>query len=208
MRTNKSDDGSAMVRTLARRSWLSGVWGNPMARAVDRWQAAVRMVLIFLSVVMIPVAATWAFRLTADNLNDADLQSHDRTEVTALLTADAPPLTYTAGGVPMLTSTPVAARWLATDGTVRTGAVASPAGSRSGARLPIWLNRSGEPVDPPLTSPAAVGGGLLLGIGALLAWGLLLAVVSWLTNLVLNRGRRREWDRAWSRVAPLWMPQQ
>jgi hypothetical protein len=208
MRLNDPGDGAGMARTLSRRNWLTSVWGNELARDVDRWQAGVRLVLVALFVVMVPLAAVIGWMVAADDLHKGQSQSQDRTATTAVLTTAAPPMVFTASGVPVLGTTAVPAEWSAPDGSTRVGHVPSQAGSVVGTRVDIWVDSTGALVDAPLSSTGSVVTGLLVGVGMLTVWGLLLAGGMRFCANVFDRGRRSKWERDWDRVAPLWLRQQ
>lgn len=207
MRTNDSGDGAGMAQTLSRRNWLTSVWGNDLARDVDRWQAGVRLVLIALFVVMLPVAAVIGWMVAADDLHKGQSQSRERTATTAILTAAAPPMVFTASGVPVLGTTAVAAEWAAPDGSTKVGHVPSQAGSVVGTRVDIWVDETGAIVEPPLSSTGSVVTGLLVTVGMLTVLGLLLAGGMRFCANAFDRGRQARWDRDWVRVAPLWLRQ-
>jgi len=208
MPSSEDRQASAPVEAIPRRHWLAGVWGNPLARSADRWQAGVRLLFIWVWLVALPVAAVAGSMVGSDALQDAKDQAHQRTAAIAVLTSDAPLLTYTSGGIPILSTSEVAARWTATDGSPRTGTVVAVAGSLAGATVPIWVDRSGAVVAAPIGTADAIGVGVFVGLGGWLGLGVLLAGTSWLAVLALDRGRRAEWDRDWARVAPLWQGQQ
>ena len=204
MRTNDSGDGAAMVRTLAKRSWLTAVWGNPLARDVDRWQAGLRMVLITLWALLIPIAAVVGYLVSADGLDKVHTQARDRVATTAVLTAPAPAMVFTASGVPVLGTTPVAAQWAAPDGSTHHGNVPAQAGAVVGTTVDVWTDRSGALAGAPLTSSGAVITGILVTLAMTLFWGLLLAAVLRFCANTFDRRRSAQWDRDWARVAPLW----
>jgi len=202
------EDDPAPGTPAPHRSWLTGVWGNSLARSADRWHAGLRLLLIWVWMLALPLAATAGSLIGSDALQAAKDQAHQRTATTALLTADASPVTYTAGGVPILSTAQVAAQWIAPNGSMQTGTVAAQAGALTGAKVPIWVDRSGAVVGAPISTTEALGVGLLVGLGSWLALGCLLALTMQLTVVALDRGRRADWDRDWARVAPLWQGQQ
>jgi len=197
-----------MTRRLSRRSWLAGVKGNTLARPTDRRHARLRVFCIAVWFVALPVAAVVGLLFAADGLHEAATQAQDRTPATAVLLADAPKVTLTANGTAVISSTQVAARWTAPDGSSRTGTVPANTGAVAGTKVPIWLDKSGSPVDPPVTSGAAVGMGLGVGAGSWLALGAILLLSFRLGVRALDRRRRAEWERDWQRVAPIWLRQE
>jgi hypothetical protein len=207
MRTNDSGDGAAMTRTLAKRNWLTAVWGNPLARDVDRWHAGLRMVLITLWAVLLPVAAVTGYLVSSDGLDRARTQAHDHIATKAVLTEAAPAMVFTASGVPVMGNTAVAAQWVAVDGTTRSGHVPAQSGSVVGTPVDIWTDRSGALIGEPKSPSGAVVDGVLVALGMMLFWGLLLAGVLKCCANRFDRRRSAEWDRDWMRVAPMWFRQ-
>jgi hypothetical protein len=208
MRINDPGRGGATTRKLPRRSWLAGVSDNSLARPADRSHARLRLCCVVLWIVALPVAAILGLLVAGDGLHDAAVQAHDRAPATAVLTADAPKVSLTANGTPVTTSSDVAARWRAMDGSTRTGVVPANTGALAGSTVAIWIDQSGQRVNPPVSSGAAVGLGLGVGGGSWVVLGLALLVVLRLGVRVLDRRRRADWDRDWERVAPLWLRQE
>lgn len=204
MRTNDCGDGAGMTRTLAKRHWLTAVWGNPMARDVDRWQAGLRLALVTLWVLLLPIAAVIGFVVSSDGLDKVHQQARDRVATTAVLTEAAPAMVFTASGVPVLGTTPVPAQWAAGDGTTHYGRVPAQAGSVAGTRVDIWTDRSGALTDAPLSSGGAVVTGVLVTVSMMTFWALLLAAVLKFFANYFDRRRSAEWDRDWERAAATW----
>jgi hypothetical protein len=98
----------------------------------------------------------------------------------------------------------VDAGWTAPDGTPRTGPALVPAASRAGQVVPIWLDRSGAPVDAPDDGSGAAVVGITAGLVVLVAAGIVLTV----TGLGVQHGigvlNARGWEREWARVGPEW----
>jgi hypothetical protein len=201
MPSNESASGTAKARALLRRHWLRGVWGNPLARSADRWQAGLRIVLITLWALALPVAATVSSLLAANGLQSIDQATGNATQTSAVLSADAPMIMMFADGVAPSTND-VPASWSAPDGTTRSGQVGAMPGMPAGASVQIWVDGSGRQVNPPEPPSGAIGEGILVGVGIWLGWGLVLALVFWLSVQSLDRGRRAEWDREWRGLAP------
>ncbi len=207
MRTNDSGDGAGIARTLANRNWLRAVWGNPLARDVDKWQAGVRTVLITLWIMVLPAAAVVGYLVSSDGVEQARAQAHSRIATTAVLTEAAPAMIFTASGAPVLGTTPVAARWAGSDGSTHVGTVLAQSGSVVGTTVDIFTDRSGALADPPLSASGAIITGLLVSLGMIMVCGVLLAGALKFCADTFDRRRSASWDRDWIRVAPLWFPQ-
>jgi len=202
MPSKESASGTGRARALLRQHWLRGVWGNPLARSTDRWQAGLRIVLIALWALALPVAATVSSLLVADGLQTIDQSAGQATQTSAVLSADAPKAMIFADGVAASAADEVPASWVAPDGTTRSGPVGAMPGMPAGARVEIWVDAAGKQVNPPEPPSGAVGEGILIGVGIWFGWGIVLALVFWLSVLSLDRGRRAEWDREWRGLAP------
>jgi hypothetical protein len=201
MPSNEFGSGRANARALLRQHWLRGVWGNPLARSADRWQAGLRIMLITLWALALPLAATVSSLLVANGLQSIDQTTNNRTQTSAVLSADAPSITMFADEVAPAVADLTPASWTAPDGTPRTGPVTAMAGLHAGSKVGIWIDPSGTQVDPPERPSGAVTQGVFVGAGIWLGWGVVLAVVFRLSVLSLDRGRRAEWDREWLGLA-------
>ena len=208
MRINDPGHNGSMTRRLSRRSWLAGARDNSLARPADRRHARLRMSCIGIWILALPIAAIFGLLIAGDGLHAAAVQASDRTPATAVLVADAPKVTLTANGTPVISSSPVAARWHAADGSTRTGVVPANTGALTGSTVAIWIDKAGQPVDPPVSSSRAVGMGLGFGAGSWIGLGLILLLVLRLGVRALDKRRRADWDRDWERVAPIWLRQE
>jgi hypothetical protein len=89
-------------------------------------------------------------------------------------------------------------------GVLTTETTPDIAGAAAGARISIWLNRSGQPAAPPagqavMVIYALVAGAIVAGLA-----GLALLLVYALCRLVLDRRRLAAWESAWDRTGPRW----
>jgi hypothetical protein len=101
------------------------------------------------------------------------------------------------------------ARWRDPGGGERSGVlttVSAPGitSAAAGARIPVWLDRSGQPAKPPGGQASMIVNALVLGVtvagGA--AGALLICYV--LCRLALDRRRLTAWESAWSLTGPRW----
>jgi len=185
-------------------SWPARAWrllrpGGPLARPSDRWEARLVVTAILLALIAVPVCGSHASRVYDSQVAIAREQQAERRQVTAVVLEGAQgPV---AGG-PETQVDDVEARWTLPDGAERTGEVSVPAGTDRGARIPIWVNSSGDPVPAPMTEFTALvvafGVGLILWLGVVL--GLALIVVG--THQVLERVRAAAWARDWAEFGP------
>ena len=137
--------GSRQARCVR---WLG--WDrNPLRRASDRAEVAIRLTVLVLLVAAIPVAAIavgrWADRAV---LHQARAQAAASHPARAVLLQQAP-FAGPSGPYSSAQVSWAAARWKTPDGAVRTGDVLAPGGARKGSSIPVWVSGSGSITDPP-----------------------------------------------------------
>jgi hypothetical protein len=101
------------------------------------------------------------------------------------------------------------ARWRAPDGQQKKGVLSTAtapgiSGAAAGARVQVWLNRSGQPEDPPVGVAEAVFSAVVIPIGGLCAATIALLICYWLGRLALDRRRLAKWASEWSLTGPRW----
>jgi hypothetical protein len=189
-----------MERIAGRRRRVGVLsWGSsPLRRKVDRIEAGIFAGLLgafLIGAPLLAVAAGWWEHGAAASQQRAQRSVH---VVTAVLLQDVPDIaagtgTWDAGAL---------ARWTASDGKSRVGLVLDTAGATAGSRLPIWVDGSGRPADPPLTPRDARSRVITAAALAPPAFAItLLAVAIWLRWL-LNRRRLAGWGAAWADIEP------
>ena len=89
-------------------------------------------------------------------------------------------------------------------GVLTTATAPDIAGAAADARIPVWLNRSGQPAGPPADQAVMIIYSLVAGamVAALAGMALLLAYA--LCRVALNRRRLAAWESAWNRTGPTW----
>jgi hypothetical protein len=184
-------------------SLIREAWHNPLARAADRAEATARVLLTVVWLCAIPVMIIVASSVWHGVSVAAESAQQSRIATTAQLLEDAPAMTADDQGVVAYQLVQVAARWVAPDGSERTGTVPA-AGGRSGERIEVWVDRSGEitPAPVPLSTSAVLI--ITVTVGAVLAWGALLMAAQFLIRGRLDRRRIVGWDIEWQRIEPLW----
>lgn len=189
-------DHGARVRRLLRPG------SDPLVRGVDRAERTVLVVCALLAVVLIPVALTvgsLTYRVFADTAA-ADAATHHRT--VAVLTEDVPAAGargYVGGAAPE-----AAARWQLPDGTTRTGTVPAGNGMTAGQTVEVWLDESGAPTGPPMSTSDAVGTSIALAAFAWFGAVGLLALGCYGLHTAFERRRMRGWADEWARFEPRW----
>jgi hypothetical protein len=177
--------------------WLAG--RNALRRPVDRIEGAVLVVLsaaFLVAVAMAAVLGTHAYqsqRAASASLHPA----------VAVLIQAGP----FYGSVTHIGQ--AEARWRDRWGGKRSGVlttVSAPGivGAAAGARIPVLLDRSGQPVAPPGSRVAMVSNALVKGAAAAGGAGVALLICYVLCRLALDRRRLAAWESAWSLTGPRW----
>ena len=177
--------------------WLTG--RNALRRPVDRIEGAVLVMLsaaLVVAVAMAAVLGTHAYqsqRAASASLHPA----------VAVLIQAGP----FYGNVTHIGQ--AEARWRDRWGGKRSGVlttVSAPGilGAAAGARIPVLLDRSGQPVAPPRSRAAMVLNALVKGAAAAGGAGVALLICYVLCRLALDRRRLAAWESAWSLTGPRW----
>ncbi|WIY00416.1 hypothetical protein QRX60_41215 [Amycolatopsis mongoliensis] len=168
-----------------------------VARASDRFQAGLLVFVVLLALAALPVAASIGSETYVRQQNESAQQLGERTPVTATLLADGPDITVSSRAGVAGNAAPTDATWVVPDGTRHVGKVLADQGTLKGETLTVWVDRAGNPVDPPLSAAGvlidAVGVGLGLWLGALA----LLAACYRLAVFSLDRFRFAQWQQEW-----------
>lgn len=168
-----------------------------VARVSDRVQGGLLLFAVLLALTALPVAASFGSETYVRQQAESAQQLNERTEVTATLLADGPPVTVNTRTGVAGTGAPTDATWVLPDGTRKVGKVIADEGTLSGAELTVWVDRAGTPVDPPLQSAGAVVDAVGAGAGLWLAALALLAAGYRLTVFFLDRIRFARWQQEW-----------
>ncbi len=176
--------------------WLAG--RNALRRPVDRIEGAILMMLSAALFVAVAVAAV----LGAHTYQSQRAASAGLRPAAAVL-IQAGPL-YGPARVGQ-----AEASWRDREGGLRSGlltTVSTPAimGAAAGARVPIWLDRSGWPAAPPVGQVAMVVDALVLGVTVAGGAAVAVLVCYVLARLALDRRRLTAWESAWSLTGPRW----
>ena len=177
--------------------WLAG--RNALRRPVDRIEGAVLVVLSAALLAAVAVAAVIGIH-AYQSQRAASASLHP---AVAVLMQDGP----VYGSVAHIGQ--AEARWRDLGGGKRSGiltTVSAPriVGAAAGARIPVWLDRSGQPVAPPVSRVAMVLNALVKGAAAAGGAGVALLICYALCRLALDRRRLAAWESAWSLTGPRW----
>jgi hypothetical protein len=178
--------------------WLAG--RNTLRRPVDRIEGAVLVALAAAFLVAMAVASI----LGVHTYQSQRAASAGLRPVVAVL-SQAGPLSY--GSLAQLGQ--AEARWRDPGGSEQSGVLTTATapsilGAAAGARIPVWLDRSGQPVEPPGGQVAMIVNALAPGTTVAGGAGITLLVCYGLCRLVLDRRRLAAWESAWSRTGPRW----
>ena len=189
-----------------RRRWLHrvGWYRNDMRRTSDRWEIGLAAVLLATLVMALPFAAWGAGRhVYRDDVRQQAWNGAHRIHIEAVLLADAVTPVAADGSGAEGATTIAPARWTAPDGTVHEGTLEVISGDRSGARVGVWTDEHGAPVEAPgFVHPLgdAINAAIIVVLGGVV---ILLALRVLLRGL-LHRRRLRTWQQEWLDVGPKW----
>ncbi|GGO41749.1 hypothetical protein ABT039_17475 [Streptomyces lasiicapitis] len=181
-------------------------WGlrrSPLRRrsdVIEAWAVLVVGVILFAGA---PAAGIVVGAIAhVDGVAAARAERADRHRVTAVLTADAPPVVPDVDSSVPLHQVP--ARWTAPDGAAHTGDAQAPAGSRRGDRVAVWLDQHGQVTDDPLDADDVAL--RVFGASAVAAAGTALAALIALRTVraILDKRRMAAWDDEWQKTGPEW----
>src|SRR6185312_3263661 len=190
--------GRGATRRMSRLvRWLTG--RNALRRPVDRIEGAVLVVLsaaLLMAVAMAAVLGTHAYqsqRAASASLHPA---------VAVLIQAGPFYSSVTRIGQ-------AEARWRDRGGGQRSGVLTTASapgivGAAAGARIPVLLDGSGQPVAPPGGRVAMILNALIKGAAAAGGAGVALVICYVLCRLALDRRRLAAWESAWSLTGPRW----
>ncbi len=178
--------------------WLAG--RNALRRPVDRIEGAVLVVLSAAFLAAVAVASV----LGAHTYQSQRAASVGLRPAVAVL-VQAGPFYY--GGQAQLGK--AEARWRAPGGGEQSGVLTTATapgiiGAAAGARIPVWLDRSGQPAASPGGQVAMIVNALAAGAAVAGGAGIALLISYALCRLALNRRRLAAWESAWSLTGPRW----
>ncbi|MEV4054168.1 hypothetical protein AB0J55_23495 [Amycolatopsis sp. NPDC049688] len=180
-----------------RRRLLPG--RNPLARAGDRVEALLLLLVIAGAVLVVPFAAAFGSETYAAQTARAAEERATRHPATAvsLAAAAGQPYSTDGAGAPA-DQTTVPAAWFDTRGARHTGEVLADAGSPAGTKVSVWLDQHGDLTSEPLSPSTSAADGVF---AAVLLWAAVTGALAGLYGFgrfVLGRLHAAAWDRAWS----------
>lgn len=171
---------------------------NGLRRPVDRLEGAVLVALMAVFGVAVAAAA-----ILGTHTYQAQRAAGGVRPATAVLIERGPP----AGSLPRAGQ--VQARWPRPGGGERSGLLSTAtvpgiAGAPAGTRVPVWLNRAGQPAAPPASPAVMMIYALVSGGAAAAIAGVALLAVYAVSRYALDRRRLAGWEAAWARTGPSW----
>ena len=187
------------ARRLARKLGLDA---NPLRRRTDRIATLLTAQLLLVFLVGAPLLAigtySWAGRVGAAELR-AERSWHVVSAV--LLKTVSAPNSFATG---LFGYSWVPARWVAPNGTARSGNIPVEVGMAAGRKVPIWVDGAGRPTDAPLTHRAVQARAATMAAVATTALVFVLSFLAWAGHKLLDRRRLADWELAWAIVGPKW----
>jgi hypothetical protein len=177
---------------------------NTLARPSDRFESALLICSVLVALVALPFSASAGSETYARQKYVSEKQTSTRYPATATLLADGPAIEMGGPDTTVDNSAPTAATWTLADGKERSGNVSAGEGTLKGATVPIWLDKSGNPVDPPIGDLEIVRDSLGVGLGSWLGLCVVLIGLRWLTRRVLDRFRFAKWQQEWFQEHERW----
>ncbi|RSD11665.1 Rv1733c family protein [Amycolatopsis eburnea] len=168
-----------------------------VARPSDRLQGGLLALVVLLALIALPVAASVGSETFVRQQAQSAQELGERTQVTATLLADGPELAVSPRSGVARNGRPTDATWVLPDGTRRVGRVVADEGMLKGYTLAIWVDRDGNPADPPLSGAAVVIDAVAVGLGLWLAALIVLAAAYRLSVFSLDRFRYARWQQEW-----------
>ena len=177
--------------------WLAG--RNALRRPVDRIEGAV---LVALSAALLVAVAVAAFLGMHTYQSQRAASASLRPAVAVLIQAG--PVDVSPAYIGQ-----AEARWRDRGGGEGSGVLTTVftpdiVGAAAGARIPVWLDRSGQPAAPPGGQVAMILNALAEAAAAAGGAAVALLICYTLCRLALDRRRLAAWESAWSLTGPRW----
>lgn len=185
---------------LRRRRFARQVWRSPLARSVDRAEAAVTWALLATWVLALPIlilVGTWQWHTLTERSVD---RAAAVVAVDAVLTGD--PAIDPIAERSVVAGADAPAFWSAPSGTVVHGLVDVPPGAKTGDSVRVWVDSTGQVTMPPITTSDLAVESVLITTGGWIGLGLALLGVWWLVRRSLDRRRGLAWAQEWAEVGP------
>jgi hypothetical protein len=191
---------SWLVRQV--RGWLPD--SNPLRRGTDRAWALIGVWLTVMAAVAMVTVTPAVSHLAANSAAAVQrAQMSSLHQVTAVLLQKATPATSNSD-YPVILGATATARWTYPAGQRHTGLIVVSEDLQAGARVAIWVDRTGAVASLPMNASQVAMTADLAGMGAVIA----VVTVALCTGLglrrVLNQRRMAAWDAEWADAEQRW----
>lgn len=178
-----------------------GLDGNVLRRRCDKAGACGKAVLLAVFLIGAPVACTvtglWTYHVVMAEQR-AEQSWH---QVQAVVLKSVPPQDSYYGGVAWTW-----AAWTAA-GHRHEGTIPVSDGTHAGARVPAWVDASGQWSGPPLSRASALLQVADYVVVTPVALGVVLLLLGAAGHYLLDRRRMTRWETDWASVGPQWTRQ-
>lgn len=178
------------------RAWRRCPWtGNPLMRASDRVEAAIRILAVLVLLAAVPVSAAVGTAHYTDAAVQIRATDAAKTRVTATIVDDPIRTTTAAMEIPAVRSE-ATVRWTH-DGHTGTATTAVSDAAGRGDQTMVWLGPDGRVTAPPLPADAAAIHGIGTGLAAFVeiagAVATVVGATAWLFEIRRRAALAREW---------------
>lgn len=181
----------------------TGLTRNPMRRGTDRIQAVTRAGLLVVFLAGAPAAAAFANHVAyVSGLRAAQVQAAAWHPVPAVVLRATPLLAVWLR--PARPFMQVSVRWAVPGGSSHVGEITGVDAVMAGSTTTVWIDEAGRLAHPPLSRAVVAGRAIHAAVAAVVVLVLLLAAVSRVVSLVLDRYRLARWGAGWAAVEPQW----
>jgi hypothetical protein len=186
---------------LARRWRLDR---NPLRRRWDRVETWIMAALLALFLAGVPLAwlgvGRWVHQ-TGLREQRAQRAWH---EIPGVVLRGTPSLSRQMFRMPMNTTAQVLTAWAGPGGRRRIGEVVVAVGTATGARVQVWVDRSGRVTGPPLAPSQLAKRVLGAEVLAVVSLAALMLSLAGLSRMQLNQRRLAGWESQWALIGPRW----
>ncbi len=186
-------------RLLRRLGWDR----NPMRRSTDRLQAIARAVLLAAFLVGAPIVTIYVSHgiyVSGLRTQRAQAAAWHRVPAHILRVTPIAPAWRHAPGPTTLCSL----RWTRPDGASQTGEITSAGNPVAGSTMTVWIDETGRLTHPPLSRAEVIDQAFHAAVVIPVALALLLAAISRVVSLMLDKHRLACWEADWTAVEPQW----
>jgi hypothetical protein len=188
----------------ARLSRRLGFDRNPLRRRWDRVETWIMAGLLTLFLAGVPLTWLGVGRWVQQGGMREQRAQQTWHAVPAVVLHGAPPLSTDMFRIPVATGAKAPAAWTGPGGRRLAGQVPVAFGTRTGARVQVWVDSSGHFTGPPLTPSQLAKRVLGAEVLAALTLAAALLTLAGLARWQLNRRRLAAWEYQWALVGPRW----